>query len=75
LKSAFRFNSKQEAKEAVSKSALAVLERLVEEGRVTKAGKAKKPKGEPGQQQSKEEESGENFVGQLLGTHTPLIQI
>jgi hypothetical protein len=75
LKEEGRFNSKQEAKEAVSKSALAVLERLVEEGRVTKAGKAKKPKGEPGQQQSKEEESGENFVGQLLGTHTPLIQI
>ena len=63
-----RFNSKQEAKEAASKTALTILERLVEQGRVAKAGKAKKPKGEPAQQQSKEkEESGENFVGQLLG--------
>lgn len=64
------FNSKQEAKEAVSKSAVTILERLVEEGRVTNAGKAKKPKGEPIQQQPKEkEESGENYVGQLLGTY------
>jgi hypothetical protein len=65
LKEEGRFNSKQEAKEASSKSALAILERLVEEGRITKA---KKPKGEPTQQQPKEkEELGENFVGQLLG--------
>ena len=70
LKEEGRFNSKQEAKEAASKSALAVLERLVREGRVTKAGKAKKPKGEPTQQQPKEkEEPGENFVGQLLGRY------
>ncbi|KAJ4375476.1 hypothetical protein N0V86_007007 [Didymella sp. IMI 355093] len=64
LKEEGRFNSKQEAKEASSKSALAVLERLVEEGRINKA---KKPKGEPTQQQPTEwEELGENFVGQLL---------
>ncbi|KAJ8105086.1 hypothetical protein OPT61_g10392 [Boeremia exigua] len=62
-----RFNSKQEAKEAASKTALAILERLVEEGRIVRAGKAKKPKGEPTQQQPKEkEEPGENYVGQLL---------
>ncbi|KAJ4399329.1 hypothetical protein N0V91_009518 [Didymella pomorum] len=66
LKEEGRFNSKQEAKEAASKSALAILERLVEEGRITKAGKAKKPKGEPAQQQPKEEDPWENFVGQLL---------
>lgn len=66
-----RFNSKQEAKEAVSKSALAILERLVEEGRVSKAGKAKKAKGEPAQHLPKEkEEPGENYVGQLLGTYS-----
>ncbi|KAF1923663.1 uncharacterized protein M421DRAFT_425555 [Didymella exigua CBS 183.55] len=67
LKEEGRFNSKQEAKEASSKSALAILERLVEEGRVTNAGKTKKPKGESAQQLPKEkEEPGENFVGQLL---------
>lgn len=76
LKENGRFNSKQEAKEASSKSALAILERLVEEGRVTKAGKAKKPKGESTQQQPKEnEEPDENFVGRLLGTYRPLSRI
>jgi hypothetical protein len=75
LKEEGRFNSKQEAKEAASKSALAILERLVEEGRITKAGKAKKPKGEPAQQQPKEEDPWENFVGQLLGTYDTLLQI
>lgn len=70
LKQEGRFNSKQEAKEAASKTALAKLEELEQEGRVTKAGKAKKPKGEPAQHQPKEkEEPGENFVGQLLGMH------
>jgi len=64
------FNSKQEAKEAVSKTAVEILERLVEEGRVQNRGKAKKPKGEPLQQLPKEkEEPGENYVGQLLGTY------
>lgn len=67
LKAEGRFNSKQEAKEAVCKSALAILERLVEEGRITKAGKAKKVQGQP-----KEEKAGENFVGRLLGTNSPL---
>lgn len=76
LKEEGPFNSKQEAKEAASKSALAILERLVEEGRVTMAGKAKRSKGEPAQQQSKgTEEPGENFVGQLLGTCDYLLQL
>ncbi|KAJ4330491.1 hypothetical protein N0V95_010047 [Ascochyta clinopodiicola] len=67
LKQDGRFNSKQEAKEAVSKTALAVLEELERAGRVTKAGKAKKPKGEPAYHAPKEkEEPGENYVGQLL---------
>lgn len=74
LKPEGRFNSKQEAKEAASKSALTILERLVEEGRVTKAGKTKKPKGEPAEQQPKEEDSGTNFVGKLLGTYAPMLQ-
>ena len=62
-----KFNSKQEAKEAASKTALAVLEELVKEGRVTSA---KKPKGQPGVPKEKEE-PGENFVGKLLGTCYP----
>ncbi|UPX13096.1 uncharacterized protein EKO05_0003623 [Ascochyta rabiei] len=67
LKQDGRFNSKQEAKEAASKTALAILEQLEQAGRVTKAGKAKKPKGEPACHAPKEkEEPGENYVGQLL---------
>ncbi|KAF2623034.1 hypothetical protein BU25DRAFT_494675 [Macroventuria anomochaeta] len=67
LKEEGRFNSKQEAKNAASKTALTILERLEQEGRVTKAGKTKKPNGEPAQQQPKQkEEPDENFVGQLL---------
>jgi hypothetical protein len=62
-----KFNSKQEAKEAASKTALAVLEKLVGEGRVTSA---KKPKGQPALPKEKEE-PGENFVGKLLGTYHP----
>lgn len=70
LKEEGRFNSKQEAKEASCKSALPILERLVEEGRITNAGKAKKPSSDPAHQQpSEKEEPGENFVGQLLGMH------
>lgn len=70
LKEEGRFNSKQEAKEAASKTALAVLEELERAGRVTKAGKAKKPKGEPACHQPEErEELGENYVGRLLGTN------
>ncbi|KAF3002366.1 hypothetical protein E8E13_000255 [Curvularia kusanoi] len=58
------FNSKQESKEAVSKSAIAILDRLVEEGRIIAA---KKAPGQPSQTPPKEkEEPGENFVGQLL---------
>jgi hypothetical protein len=66
-----RFNSKQEAKEAISQKALAVLEDLEKEGRIRKAEKGKKKMNSGGQvvQQVKEEkEPGENYVGQLLGT-------
>ncbi|XPS79782.1 hypothetical protein M3J09_011754 [Ascochyta lentis] len=67
LKQDGRFNSKQEAKEAASKTALAILEELEQAGRVTKAGKAQKPKGQPAYHAPKEkEEPGENYVGQLL---------
>lgn len=70
LKEEGRFNSKQEAKEAASRTALAILEELEQAGRVTRAGKAKKPKGEPVYHLPKEkEEPSENFVGQLLGTY------
>ncbi|KAF1831590.1 hypothetical protein BDW02DRAFT_43748 [Decorospora gaudefroyi] len=69
-----RFNSKQEAKEALSKKALSVLEELENTGRVKKATKSKKKSksGSSGenaqqQQQAKEEkEPGPNYVGQLL---------
>lgn len=62
------FNSKQEAKEAASKTALAILEELEKAGRITNPGRAKKSKSEPGYQQPNErEEPGENYVGQLLG--------
>lgn len=67
-----RFNSKQEAKEAVSKRALEVIEELEKEGKVRKAGKAKKKNanGPAQQQEAKEKESGSNWVGQLLGAYT-----
>jgi hypothetical protein len=65
-----KFNSKQEAKEAMSEKALAVLEELEKEGKVKKGGKSKKKKsaGEQVVQPVKEEKGpGENYVGQLLG--------
>jgi hypothetical protein len=64
-----RFNSKQEAKEALSKKALEVLEALEDEGRIKKAEKARKKSvaGQVQQQVKEEKEPGENYVGQLLG--------
>ena len=68
-----KFNSKQEAKEAMSQKALGVLEDLEREGRVKKGGKGKKKKGvdegEGKAVQPVEEEKGpgENYVGKLLG--------
>jgi hypothetical protein len=68
-----KFNSKQEAKEASSKTALAILEELVKEGKVKKAEKvkAKKKKSTTGasQQEVQEREPSENYVGQLLGKY------
>ncbi|KAI4680334.1 uncharacterized protein J4E84_007982 [Alternaria hordeiaustralica] len=71
-----KFNSKQEAKEAMSQKALGVLEALEKEGRVKKGGKGKKKKGggegegkvgEVGKvQEEKEKGPGENYVGKLL---------
>ncbi|KAL1795158.1 hypothetical protein ACET3X_006974 [Alternaria dauci] len=64
-----KFNSKQEAKEAMSQRALAVLEGLEKEGRIQKAEKSKKKKSAASQdvQQAKEEkEPGENYIGQIL---------
>ncbi|KAI4640354.1 hypothetical protein J4E93_008560 [Alternaria ventricosa] len=69
-----KFNSKQEAKEALSQKALGVLEELEREGRVKKGGKGKKKKGggegegkvvEKGKEE-KEKGPGENYVGKLL---------
>ncbi|KAI4923637.1 uncharacterized protein J4E92_007611 [Alternaria infectoria] len=69
-----KFNSKQEAKEAMSQKALGVLEELEKEGRVKKGGKGKKKKGgderegkavETGKEE-KEKGPGENYVGKLL---------
>ena len=67
-----KFNSKQEAKEALSQKALAVLEKLEKDGRVKKAEKGKRKSiggsGQAVQQQQKaEKEPGENYIGQLLG--------
>jgi hypothetical protein len=65
-----RFNSKQEAKEAMSQKTLAVLEELEKQGRVQKGGKSKNKKDAGGQvvQQVKEEKvPGVNYVGQLIG--------
>ncbi|KAG9188220.1 hypothetical protein G6011_02143 [Alternaria panax] len=71
LSEAKKFNSKQEAKEAMSQKALAVLKRLEEEGKVQKAHKSNKKKkksagGQAVQQVEEEKEPGENFIGQLL---------
>jgi hypothetical protein len=65
-----RFNSKQEAKEALSKRALEVLEALEDEGRIKKVDKAKKKSigGQVQHQVKEEKEPGVNYVGQLLGT-------
>ena len=71
-----RFNSKQEAKEAMSQKALAVLDELEKQGRVQKGGKSKNKKDAGGQvvQQVKEEKvPGENYVGQLLGMSFSLL--
>ncbi|KAI4915992.1 hypothetical protein J4E90_004438 [Alternaria incomplexa] len=71
-----KFNSKQEAKEAMSQKALGVLEELEREGRVKKGGKGKKKKGgiegegkavEKGKEEKEKEKGpGENYVGKLL---------
>ncbi|KAI4957876.1 hypothetical protein J4E86_005016 [Alternaria arbusti] len=65
-----KFNSKQEAKEAMSQKALGVLEELEKEGRVKKGGKGKKKKGgnEGNEGEGKAVEKGkeENYVGKLL---------
>jgi hypothetical protein len=73
-----RYNSKQEAKEAISERALEVLEVLENEGRIRKAEKARKKSvgGHCAQQQKpqvkEEKEPSENYVGQLLGMFTLL---
>lgn len=70
IKGEGRFNSKQEAKEAVSKTAVAIIEELESQGRISKPGKTKKPKGSPTDLDPKEkDEPGDNYVGQLLGTY------
>ncbi|RYN46231.1 hypothetical protein AA0114_g8386 [Alternaria tenuissima] len=63
-----KFNSKQEAKEAMSQKALTVLEGLEKEGRIQKAEKSKKKSAgsQPVQQVKEEKEPGENYVGQIL---------
>ncbi|KAI4953408.1 hypothetical protein J4E91_002255 [Alternaria rosae] len=66
-----KFNSKQEAKEALSQKALAVLEELEKEGRVKKGGKGKKKTQDISEEQvvqsvKEEKGPGENFVGKLL---------
>ncbi|KAI4610343.1 hypothetical protein J4E80_008107 [Alternaria sp. BMP 0032] len=69
-----KFNSKQEAKEAMSQKALGVLEELEKEGRVKKGGKGKKKKGGSEgegktvekEKEEKEKGPGENYVGKLL---------
>lgn len=61
------FNSKQEAKEAISKTALAIVEQMQAEGKIRKSGKERRA--ERGEQQEKVmKEPGPNYVGQLLGT-------
>lgn len=64
------FNSKQEAKEALSKRALAVLERLEREGKVARPEKGKRQKvavQEVVEKEKEKKEQGPNYVGQLLG--------
>ena len=69
-----KFNSKQEAKEALSEKGLAVLQELEAQGRVKKATKSRKSSGggqEAQQQDAVDNEPAENYVGKLLGTsHT-----
>ncbi|KAI8933900.1 hypothetical protein NX059_009594 [Plenodomus lindquistii] len=66
LKEEGMFNSKQEAKEAASKTILEVLERMIEEGRVRKPEKVKNGgKGAEGKEKEVKE-VGTNYVGQLL---------
>ncbi|EUC30829.1 hypothetical protein COCCADRAFT_39006 [Bipolaris zeicola 26-R-13] len=63
------FNSKQEAKEALSEKAFAVLEEMERQGRVKKAGKTRKKSvgGQLEEQQNlTEREPVENYVGKLL---------
>ncbi|CBX97556.1 hypothetical protein LEMA_P089650.1 [Plenodomus lingam JN3] len=65
------FNSKQEAKEAVSKIALELLERMIEEGKVDgRAGKRKGRKSsggvEEGEKSNQIKGPGPNYVGLLL---------
>lgn len=70
IKEKGRFNSKQEAKEASSKTALKILERLESEGKVKKVEKSKRKSvsaAVPAQQGKVEKEPGPNYVGQLLG--------
>jgi hypothetical protein len=64
-----KFNSKQEAKEAVSQRAFAVLEELEKEGRVQKGGGKSKKKEMNADEMVVQQEKGpvENYVGQLLG--------
>lgn len=66
------FNSKQEAKEALSEKAFAVLEEMERQGRVKKAEKNRKKSvgGQLEQQSLVEKEPVENYVGKLLGRYT-----
>lgn len=61
-----QYNSKQEAKEAVSQKAFAILEELEKEGRVRKTAKARK-KIDEGAQVVERQQPEENYVGKLLG--------
>jgi len=67
------FNSKQEAKEAASKTALAILEQLQEQGRIGKSRKDKHSSEWGVRQEMGMKEPGPNYIGQLLGTpfHPP----
>jgi hypothetical protein len=64
-----KFNSKQEAKEALSQKTMAVLEELEKEGRVKKAGKGRKASVGGSLEQQKDDVE-ENYIGKLLGTYT-----
>ncbi|USP79228.1 hypothetical protein yc1106_06502 [Curvularia clavata] len=60
-----QYNSKQEAKEALSQKAFTILEELEKEGRVTKTAKARK-KIDNGIQIVERQQPEENYVGKLL---------